>query len=41
MIHAASVKKYQKYLSILILKHANVLAEAINSRDVHLYKITP
>ena len=40
-IHAVSVTKYQKYPSILILKHVNVLSEVIKSHDVHLYKIKP
>ena len=40
-INAVSVKKYQKYPSIIILKHVNVLAEVIKSHGVHLYQITP
>ena len=39
MIHAVSVTKYQNYTSILILKHANVLAEVIKSHGVWMYKI--
>ena len=40
MIHAVSVTKYQNYPSILILKHANVLAQVIKSHDEHFYNIT-
>ena len=40
-IHAIILTKYQKYLLILILKHMNVLAELIESHNVHTYKITP
>ena len=39
MIHAASVTKYQKYTSILIPKHVNVLAELIKLCGVYLYQI--
>ena len=35
-IHAVSMTKYQKYLSIL-----NILAKVIKSHDLNLYKITP
>ena len=38
-IHDFSTTKYQKVISILILKHENVLAEVIESNDVHLYRI--
>ena len=40
-IHAVSAAKYQKYVLILILKHATVLAEVIKLHDVHLFKIMP
>ena len=38
-IYLIIVVKYQKYTSILILKHANFLAEGIKSHDVRLYNI--
>ena len=40
MIHPVSVKKYHKYPSILILKHTNVLAGLIKSKDMYLYQIS-
>ena len=39
MTHAFSVTKYQKYPSIFILKHANVLDQVIKLHDVNLYQI--
>ena len=41
IINAVSVTKYQKYPSILILKHTNVLSEVTKLHDVNLYKIIP
>ena len=38
-INDVSVIKYQKYSWILIIKHADVLAEVIKSHDVNLYNI--
>ena len=35
-IHAVSVTKYHNHYLILILKHANVLAELIKLHGVHL-----
>ena len=39
-IHSVSVKKYQNYPSILMIKNVNILDEVIKLHDVHLYQIT-
>ena len=41
MIHAVIPKKYQKYPSTAILKHANVLTKVNKSPQGHLQNITP
>ena len=41
MINVITLKKYQKYLSSITLKHAIVLAESIKSHGVHLFNMMP
>ena len=40
MIHAVSVKNYQKYPLLLLLKQGNILDEVIKFQGVNLYKTT-